>query len=210
MMDNLSNIIKKMIKQEIKNATLEGLEPPSQRLEITESEPSIHLEEGDEDNESFRKVQRRGCRTGRSRDDNMHLNSAGSSTDTYQSAAENRNILGTESQQRARLPRNLQIANKIPTPLSKTGKEERTNKLKYAAGLCWLFLSRFDESTTSATVLEHLKENGITDVRECVELNTRGRNKCFKMAVNETMKNEVDNEELWPEGIIFRPFRFHN
>ena len=54
-------------------------------------------------------------------------------------------------------------------------------------------------------MLEHLKENGISDVRG---LNTRERKKCFKLAVNETMKNEVDKEELRREGVIFRPFRF--
>jgi len=140
----------------------------------------------------------------------MRLNSAGSSTVTNKSAGENHHILGTESQQRARPKRNLQATNKMPTTLSKTGKRERTNKMKLAARLYWLFLGHLDESSTSATVLEHQKGNGITDVRECVELNTRGRNKCFKLAVNETMKNEVDKEELLPEGVIFRPFRFCN
>jgi hypothetical protein len=98
----------------------------------------------------------------------------------------------------------------MPTPLLKIGKGERTNKLKCTARLYWLFLGRLDESTTSAAVLVHLKENGIADIRECVELNTRGRNKCFKLAVNKTIKNEVDKEELWPKGVIFRPFRFCN
>ena len=79
--------------------------------------------------------------------------------------------------------------------------------MKSAERFYWLFLGRLDESTTSATVLEHLEENGIMDVRECVQLNTRGRNKFFKLTVNETIKNEVDKEELWPEGVIFQHFR---
>ena len=67
MIDNLSSIIKQMIKEEIKNAIQKGLEPPpTQRPVTTELEPSIHLEgnnvKGDEDNEGFTKVQRRGCR----------------------------------------------------------------------------------------------------------------------------------------------------
>ena len=102
--------------------------------------------------EGFKKVQRRGRRTGRSREDNVHLDSAGSSTDTNQSAAKNHNILETESQQRAQPHRNLQAANKMPTTLSKKGKGERTNKLKSATRLYWLFLGRLDESITSATV----------------------------------------------------------
>ena len=212
MIDNLSNIIKKMIKEEIKNAKQKGLEPPSQRPVTRELEPSIHLEgnnvEGDEDSVGFRKVQRRGCRMGQSRDDNTDLNSAGSSTNTNQPSAENRNILGTEYQQRARLPRNLQAASKMSTPLSKIGKGERINKLKSTTRLYSLFLGRLDESTTSAAVFEHLKENGIMNVRECVKLNTRGRNKCFKLAVDEAIKNEVDKEELWPKGDSFDPFVF--
>jgi hypothetical protein len=68
MIDNLSNILKKMINEEIKNATQKGLEPLSKRPATTELEPSFHLEgnnvERDEDNEGFRKFQRGGRRTG--------------------------------------------------------------------------------------------------------------------------------------------------
>ena len=107
MMQNLSNIIKNIIKEEIKNETQKGIEVPSQRTEATDLEPSTYLDEGCEENVGFRKVQRRIRRTGRSREDNMRLNSAGSSTDTNQSAGENHNIVGTESQQRARPQRSL-------------------------------------------------------------------------------------------------------
>ena len=94
-MENLSNVVNKMIKEDINNATQKGIEIPSQIIEATDLEPYTYLEEGYEENDGFRKVQRRGRRTGRSRDDNMRLNSAGSSTDTNQSSAEDHNILWT-------------------------------------------------------------------------------------------------------------------
>ena len=128
-----------MTKEEIKNATEKVLEPPSKRPVTVEFGTSIHLEgnnlEGDEGNEGYRKVQQRERKKGRSRDDNMNCDSAESSKHTNKSAAENRNILGTESQQRARFPRNLQAANKMPTPFQKDRKKERANKLKSAATL---------------------------------------------------------------------------
>ena len=46
MMQNLSNIIKNMIKEEIKNTTQKGIDVPSQRTEAIELEPPTHLDEG--------------------------------------------------------------------------------------------------------------------------------------------------------------------
>jgi len=133
MMQNLSNIIKNMIKEEIKNANQKGIEVPSQRTEATEIEPPTHLDEGCEENDALRKVQRRRRRTGRSRDDKHAL-------EQCRKLERHKPVYGRKPQHtwdristESPAQRNLQAANKMSITLSKPGKGQRTNKLKSAA-----------------------------------------------------------------------------
>lgn len=131
--------------------------------------------ERDEDNEGFTRVQGRRRRERQTQEGNTEREEIDSNPTTenhtevrgrYDTRAGHYH---TQTNQRDRHPRNLQAASRAPSPVSKIGRGGKTSRLKSAAKLYWLFLGRLDERTTAEEITEHLKEKGITDVKECVK-----------------------------------------
>jgi hypothetical protein len=53
-----------------------------------------------------------------------------------------------------------------------------------------------------------MNENGIKGDITCVELNSLGSTKAFKVGIRDEEAEKIDNENFWPKGILIRPFRF--
>lgn len=72
----------------------------------------------------------------------------------------------------------------------------------------WLFIGRFKEGTTARNVIKYLEINGIQGRIECEELESRGRNRAFKLGIPYSYMEEAIKPGFWPQGIIIRRFRF--
>jgi hypothetical protein len=72
----------------------------------------------------------------------------------------------------------------------------------------WIYIGRLEESTTKEDIEAFLTDNGIVKIIDCEELQTRGLSKAFKIGIPFDQKEVAYNPNLWPTGIVIRPFRF--
>ena len=87
------------------------------------------------------------------------------------------------------------------------GRREGNNKLRVVESKLWLHISRLSQETEEQDIIDYLKENGIEGNIDCQELSNRNTDKAFKIGVPLKYKEIIYNEDLWPSGIKFRPFR---
>ncbi|KAJ4446985.1 hypothetical protein ANN_28287 [Periplaneta americana] len=114
----------------------------------------------------------------------------------------------TEDNMRQENHQRIRAAPKETYPAPKVGTGPKTNGLKPAIKLKWMFIGRLDDSTTENDIIEYMKDKGIMTVKACHEIRTRGRSKAFKIGMPEEEVDKIDTEDFWPEGITFRPYLF--
>lgn len=90
------------------------------------------------------------------------------------------------------------------------GTKEETGDLQAAIKMAWLFVGRLRDNTTADTLKTYLQKNGITDSIECEELQTRGRNKAFRLGIPYSHLPQVELPEFWPKGVRVGRFQFRS
>ena len=74
--------------------------------------------------------------------------------------------------------------------------------------MAWLYIGRLQEETDIQNVIKYLKESRITGEIDCEQLETRGRNRAFKIGFDFDKLEEVNDPDFWPRNVLVRPFRF--
>lgn len=80
--------------------------------------------------------------------------------------------------------------------------------IQAAQRYAWLFLGRLKEDTTADKVKKYLHKNGIQGNTICEEIESRGRNKAFKLGIPLEYLGEANDPNFWPEGVVVRRYRF--
>lgn len=74
----------------------------------------------------------------------------------------------------------------------------------------WMYIGNVKNTVSKENIVSFLdsKEEAHINTFECEELKTLGKNKSFKVGVTADLKNKVFENEFWPKGIIYRPYKF--
>jgi hypothetical protein len=54
----------------------------------------------------------------------------------------------------------------------------------------------------------YMADKGVSKVKECKELQTKGWNKAFRNGIPVSERKIVSDAAFWPEEVTFRTFRF--
>lgn len=72
----------------------------------------------------------------------------------------------------------------------------------------WLYVGRLSHQTTGTNLKEFLRKKGIElNNVSCEELRTSGLNKAFKVGIPYQYLEQTEEATFWPKGILVRPFR---
>lgn len=72
----------------------------------------------------------------------------------------------------------------------------------------WMYIGRLNKDTVTEEILSYLYDNGISEDITCADLVTKGTNKAFKIGAPFEFKDKLYDADFWPDGVIYRPFRF--
>ena len=98
---------------------------------------------------------------------------------------------------------------KSQKPESKLGTKSTKNEdIQAAQRYAWLFLGRLKEDTTPDKVKNYLQNNGIQGNLNCEEIESRGRNKAFKIGIPFEYLETVNASDFWPEGVLIKRYLF--
>lgn len=75
-------------------------------------------------------------------------------------------------------------------------------------GCAWLYVGGLHQNTEEEKLLSFLKNNGISGDLECERLETKGRNRAFKLGLPLSELDKVKRSEFWPQGITVRRYNF--
>lgn len=81
-------------------------------------------------------------------------------------------------------------------------------KLRAGAKKIWVYIGRLNKDTVNEDILSYLSDNGISEDITCEELVSKGPNKAFKIGALFDFKDKIYDADFWPDGVIYRPFRF--
>lgn len=87
------------------------------------------------------------------------------------------------------------------------GTKDNT-RMMAAPRKAWLYVGRLHEETRAESIIAHLQEGGIMENVTCEEIDTRGRNKAFKVSFNFDDLEKTKDPYFWPRNVIIRPYRF--
>ena len=79
--------------------------------------------------------------------------------------------------------------------------------LKAGQRMSWIYVRRLHEQTI-ATLIQHVKKNGIRGEIECEEVETPGRLKAFKLGIPFEALEEVKQLNFWPCGVLMKKYIF--
>jgi hypothetical protein len=80
-----------------------------------------------------------------------------------------------------------------------------SERLQAVKRIPWIYVGHLDPITPTDNVMAFIRENK-TDVKNCEELHSRGRNKAFKIGIFYESHQIADDPSFWPEGTVFAPF----
>lgn len=92
-----------------------------------------------------------------------------------------------------------------PAVMIGTGAKEIT--LQIGEKIIWRYIGKLSQETTEEKIISFLHKKGIKDNVTCETLPTLGRNKAFKIGFPLRHREETENPNFWPEGLLIRPFR---
>mgnify|MGYP003623289658 FL=1 len=104
---------------------------------------------------------------------------------------------------------NILFPNRIINRVVGTGKDEE-DKLQAAIRTAWIYVGRLKETTTSEILKNYMTKRGIPQIIECQQLDSRSRNKSFKVRIPFQYLETINEPQFWPEGVIVRRFRFQS
>lgn len=192
MVEKLSLSVKKLIKEEIKNATQQAQNPTE--MDTNEDETSI---------------QRESHRPNIGGGEDLTRPSIGRKpTPALQNCDES---TWTEVVNRRRSPKSPLI--QTPTIVGTKHTSEATsaapdNELEAACHRAWLYIGHLHQNSTQEKLVRHLKKLNVTEILECEEIQTRGSLKAFKVGIPLRDLHNITNPASWPEGAIVRRYRF--
>ena len=80
--------------------------------------------------------------------------------------------------------------------------------LRGAERSAWLFIRKLHSSTTEEELADYLEEKGISGNKTVEDLQSKGPNKAFRLAVPLDFLEQVNEPGFWPKGLIVRRWRF--
>lgn len=82
------------------------------------------------------------------------------------------------------------------------------NSLRAAERIGWLYVGKLHSATTSEELRNYLTRNGVQEVRECIQLETKGTNKAFRVGIPFADLNRVNLPDFWPKDVLVRQYLF--
>ena len=87
-------------------------------------------------------------------------------------------------------------------------REDKGTALRAADRTAWLYIGRLHQTTEREDLINYMSANGINGTIECEELEVVGRNRAFRVGIPFDMKEQVEQPQLWPKGIVVRQYIF--
>ena len=220
MMENFTNKIKYMIKEEIIKIMQQDPElqrgpkttasapgaptPPEERKTNMDAREVINNTEREE---GYTKVQRRRRRERQisertqayTENESEHEQLYTENSEDYRDGAYN--VDNYKITSRNRYKRRAIIGTK------EYHTDTSTTKIQAGEKMTWRYVGKLEAKTKSRDLQSYLEEGGVNGEVLVEELNTKGRNKAFKIGVPLTETPKVDCSQFWPKGVIIRPFR---
>ena len=204
MMEAITNDIRKMIKEEIKNTKQETREP--HKYAERRNQPTYRDRESNmlSDNDAKHEEIRRNRTTTETETQPRDI----ISTNAEEPLTENEEVDSGEETNGFVLV-NKRRNRTVRRPKITIGTDESTHPtLQAGERTAWLYVGRLSQQTTGSNIKEHFQKKGIDpqDIT-CEELRTLGTNKAFKVGIPYQCLEQVVDAAYWPKGILVRPFR---
>lgn len=90
-----------------------------------------------------------------------------------------------------------------------TGASTNTDaEIRTGTRNAWLHIGKLHETTTTENMENYLRKQGITDIRECEILSSKGTLKSFKIGIPFEDLEKTNCAEFWPKGVTVRRYHF--
>lgn len=231
MMKEITSNIKKIIKDEIKNAAQKSLGPIQREIDASELINSSR--EADVSNEGHTRSKRRWeamvsreqgeiTQTCRDQGDyvpepDQNINKCGGEQQ-WEIVTRRRN--GPERKRDSALPVNYRKETDLETiyqgerrtQISQhsltTGSKKEDCDLEAADRMAWLYIGKLKQNTKTNNIKKFLERSGIEGNIECEELHTQGEKKAFKIGFPLSYLEDTQRTNFWPQGIVVRRYNF--
>ncbi|KAJ4426308.1 hypothetical protein ANN_27122 [Periplaneta americana] len=80
--------------------------------------------------------------------------------------------------------------------------------LKPAEHKMWLYVGKLHPETSSEDLTCFIKANEIREEIECEQLETKGKNRAFRVGIPLKYNDKINAPEAWPEGVLVRRYIF--
>lgn len=76
------------------------------------------------------------------------------------------------------------------------------------SGETWLFVGGLHHNTQEDALINYIKRNGVEGEIQCERLDTRGRNRAFKVGIPLSYISSVKTPDFWPQGVTVKRYSF--
>lgn len=91
---------------------------------------------------------------------------------------------------------------------SVVGSNDMSDGLQAAPKKAWLFIGKLLTNTTEDQLLNYVKKKIPNEEFSCTKITTSSTSSCFKLGAGYHLRQQLENPEFWPRGVIVRQYIF--